>query len=295
MKKESNDTSELQHAIKAVDSVSSEEEANETPAPENSASSVVEIESTTVSFSMDEESRKRPREDCHDAEIGNSPKAMKQSESDDKADNTNISSSTSQGSPISVELQLVLFRCTKESMWWPALATTSMKKLIIATKLNTKQKIEMLKMNIEALKSKTKQQDRKLIYVSRFLSQHHPEDQQPMHIISKDEQHDLICDFIDESVVCENEEGPRGRAVDLAILWRFDNEDDTVELVERDTNVCSEALQARIDTAAVQICNHEERLKKLEEEKNEYAKKAEETRMNLTRMEQEKHEQRLKK
>ncbi|GFH58467.1 hypothetical protein CTEN210_14943 [Chaetoceros tenuissimus] len=46
----------------------------------------------------------------------------------------------------------------------------------------------------------------------------------------------------------------------------------------------------REDICEVQICNHSKRLKKLEEEKNEYSKKTDEMRMNLMRLKQEKQE-----
>jgi flagellar motility protein MotE (MotC chaperone) len=49
--------------------------------------------------------------------------------------------------------------------------------------------------------------------------------------------------------------------------------------VEHNNIVDNGALQKQIDEAEVQICNHNERLKKLEEKKNEYAKKTDEMRI----------------
>ena len=246
-----------------------------------------------VSFSIEDESRKRSSEEIYDAEIVHPQKVIKHSACNEIAENKNIFSSSNQELAISLEPTPVLFRCTKESIWWPALATTSIQKIITATKIDSKLKFKMLKMSRDAPKSNSLQ-GRELIHVSRFLYQHHPDDQQPMHIISKDQQHDLICDFFDQSFVCEKEEGPRGRAVNLAILWGCKSEDDTVELVENKNGVGNKALQKRVDAAEVQICNHNERLKKLEEEKNEHWRKAEDMRMHLSRLEEERNEHQRK-
>ena len=71
----------------------------------------------------------------------------------------------------------------------------------------------------------------------------------------------------------------KGRAIDLAISWSCNSEDDTVTLVKHNNIVDNRALQKQVDEAEVQICNHNERLKKLEEKTNEYAKKTDEMRM----------------
>lgn len=92
-------------------------------------------------------------------------------------------------------------------------------------KFDTKLKIKMLKTSLRIEKDESLK-DKELIYIHVFNAKHHPENSKVLHIITKEQQKDLVCDFFDQSFVLDPEDGPRGKAVKLGLDWGYVDSDD---------------------------------------------------------------------